>query len=149
MCVPIIGEPKAGIAREDDAVDLHERHAPRHMPWILDGHVVTRGEVTGHHSSKPGHARGIQGSMTSRAPRTRSSRMALAITLYDSRSTRPVVLDAGQQSRTPAGFGFLGGRQARGVLFEALDAEELGADRLLERFSGDQRDVVNGGARMA
>jgi len=35
------------------------------------------------------------------------------------------------------------------VLFEALDAEELGADRLLERFSGDQRDVVNGGARMA
>ena len=60
-----------------------------------------------------------------------------------------VVLDAGQQSPTPAGFGFLGGRQARGVLFEALDAEELGADRLLERFSGDQRDVVNGGARMA
>src|SRR2546429_766526 len=48
MCVPIIGEPKAVIAREDDAVALHERHAPRHMPWILDGHVVTRGEVTEH-----------------------------------------------------------------------------------------------------
>ena len=97
MCVPIIGEPKAVIAREDDAVDLHERHAPRHMPWILDGHVVTRGEV---------------------------------------------IAD-------PRRICFLGNRQARGVLLEALDADELGADRLLERFSGDQRDVVNGGARMA
>jgi len=116
MCVPIIGEPKAVIAREDDAVDLHERHAPRHMPWILDGHVITRGEGTEHQRFAE-HA--------------------------------AVVLDAGQQSPTPAGFGFLGGRQARGVLLEALDAEELGADRLLERFSGDQRDVVNGGARMA
>ena len=48
-------------------------------------------------------------------------------------------------NRTPAGFSFLGGRQARGVLLEALDAEELGADRL-PPFSDD---VVNGGARMA
>ena len=112
MCVPIIGEPKAVIAREDDAVDLHERHAPRHMPWILDGHVVTRGEVTEHQRFAE-HA--------------------------------AVVLDAGKQSPTRPDLVSWAAAQARGVLLEALDAEELGADRL-PPFSDD---VVNGGARMA
>jgi hypothetical protein len=31
----------------------------------------------------------------------------------------------------------LGGRQALGVLLEALDAEELGADRIFGRLPGD------------
>ena len=62
----------------------------------------------------------------------------------------PDVLDAGQQSPTPAGFGFLGGRQARGVLLEALDAEELGAnDSRAISMPPFSDDVVNGGARMA
>jgi hypothetical protein len=46
------------------------------------------------------------------------------------------VVDARQQSPPPARLPHdaLGGRQALGVLLEALDAEELGADRVFERL---------------
>src|SRR5216117_600913 len=49
-----------------------------------------------------------------------------------------VVFDTLQQSPPPARLpqGALGGRQALGVLLEALDAEELGADRVLRRLPG-------------
>jgi hypothetical protein len=43
-----------------------------------------------------------------------------------------VGLDARQQSPAPARGDALGDRQALGVLLEALDAEELGADRVFE-----------------
>jgi hypothetical protein len=51
-----------------------------------------------------------------------------------------VVLDPGQQRspRAPLAHDGLGRRQALGVLFEALDAEQLGQDRLLRRFQRER-----------
>ena len=68
--------------------------------------------------------------------RRRSDRALLADGLGDHAigfaQDAAVVLNARQQSPAPARRHALRGRQARGVLLEPLDAEELGADRVFE-----------------
>jgi hypothetical protein len=68
-----IGESDAEIGRDADAVDFHERQAPRYPLRILHRDVVTRGTIE-EHGLEAGPCRGTQGSISRAVGRAAGTR---------------------------------------------------------------------------
>ena len=72
--LPSSASAMATSPAERHAVELDRRHAPRHLLRIVDDDVVARGAIA-EDQLEPGQARGMQGSITSSAPRSRKPRI--------------------------------------------------------------------------